>query len=46
MSDEANVNDEVKKDNIMYELAKRLYDEKFETKRVLDDKGSNLERLP
>jgi len=31
-----------KKDEVIFELVKRIYDEGFETKRTLDDKGSNL----
>src|SRR5438093_3269996 len=34
--------DGAKKDEIIFELVKRIYDEGFETKRTLDDKGSNL----
>lgn len=34
--------DPLKKDEVIFELVKRLYDEVFETKRILDDKGSNL----
>ena len=42
MTNEPQTDDDVKKDEVIYELVKRLYDEKLATKRVLDDKGSNL----
>ncbi len=41
MSDSAS-DEDTKKDEIIFELVKKLYDEIYETKRVLDDKGSNL----
>jgi hypothetical protein len=34
--------DGVKKDEIIYELVKRLYDNESDIKKILDDKGSNL----
>lgn len=39
---EAEPDDGLKKDETIFELMKRKYDEEFETKTILDEKGSNL----